>query len=384
MIYLDQAASSFPKPPEVGEAMLHALNEIGANPGRGGHVHAREASKIIQEAREKAAQLFGCEDPKRVVFFQNATIALNQAIKGLEWRKGDHIIATYMEHNAVRRPLEHLKKKYGVTVSYVRFDGDDDAFIHAMKATICSQTKLIAVTHASNVTGAIIPLNEVIKVAKKHRIITLVDASQTAGHIPISMKAQGVDMLAFPGHKGILGPQGTGVLLVAQHLDLHPIHHGGTGSYSESPDQPEVWPEKLESGTLNTPGIAGLLAALQVYERKIHDNVSRETLLANKLLDGLNSIEGITCYGPLIEDVRLPIIAFNVNGIDAQEIAIVLDTHYQIAVRAGLHCNPLAHETLGTTEQGVVRVSFNATNTEEEIEAFLTAIEEITMAYEGM
>lgn len=384
MIYFDQAASSFPKPPEVAEAMLKIMNENGANPGRGGHGLARGAADVINQTREKAASLFGCSDPKRVLFYQNATVALNQALKGLPWKKGDHVIATSFEHNSIRRPLEYLKERYDINVSYVYWLEDHEAFIEAVRAEITVDTKLIAMTHASNVTGSILPLDKLMNLAKQNGLLTLIDASQTAGHTPIHMQEQSIDMLAFPGHKGLLGPQGTGMLLVEGGLDLAPLHHGGTGGFSESINQPYQWPERLESGTLNTPGIAGLFAALQSYEERIDEIVPRETILVKDLLKRLKSIPGIICYGPEEGQARMPIVAFNVQEIDSQEIAMILDSHYNIAVRAGLHCSPLTHETLKTGNQGIVRASLSRYNTKEEVDIFIKAIEEIAAAYQAL
>ncbi len=231
MIYFDQAASSYPKPPEVGEAMVHALNNIGANPGRGSHQLARQAALIISETREKAARLFGCSDPRKALFFPNATAALNQAIKGITWSAGDHVIATVLEHNSIRRPLEYVKRKYGVEVTYVNWDGDTAAFEQQIWQSIRPGTRLLAMTHASNVTGSLLPVGQAAMIAREHSIPILLDASQTAGHLPLNMQDMGIDMLAFPGHKGLLGPQGTGMLLVEGTIDMEPVQHGGTGSF---------------------------------------------------------------------------------------------------------------------------------------------------------
>lgn len=384
MIYFDQAASSFTKPPEVGEAMIHALNECGANPGRGSHKLARDAAAIIQETRERASRIFGCTNPKKALFFQNATVALNQAIKGFPLDTGDHVIATTFEHNSIRRPLEYLKRQKGITVTYINWKENIAQFMNDVENAITSNTKLVAMTHASNLTGAILPIEEVTKLAHQYSIITLIDGSQTAGHISINMVEQGIDMLAFPGHKGLLGPQGTGMLLIEGDIHLEPIHHGGTGTYSESIEQPEQWPEKYESGTLNTPGIAGLNAALNHFENRQIENVPRETMLAKQLLTGLNSVSGVVCYGPDEHELRMPIVTFNIRNVSSQEIAMILDTHYNIAVRAGLHCSPLSHESLNTTEQGAVRASLGVFNTEAEIDTFLKAINEISSAYEHL
>jgi len=382
MIYFDQAASSFPKSPEVADAMVKAVNEVGANPGRGSHQLARQANQIIITAREKIAKWIGCNNPKQIVFFSNATQALNQAIKGLNWKKGDHVITTSFEHNSVRRPLEFIKRVYDIHISYIDGNASEKMFINEVNNSITDKTKLMVMTHASNITGDILPLRKLINIAKRQGIITLVDASQTAGHLPINMEDQELDMIAFPGHKGILGPQGTGVLAVRQQIDLVPLHHGGTGGLSEMIDQPQQWPDRYESGTLNTPGIAGLSAAIDVLEKSEKNNVPRETILTNELLKGLQSINGITCFGPPSSDNRLPIVAFNIKNIPSQEVAMILDSHYNIAVRAGLHCSPLTHETLQTMDQGIIRASLSRYNTKEEVQTFLQAIEEIVTAYD--
>lgn len=383
MIYFDQAASSFPKPPEVAESMITAMNDVGANPGRGSHQLARQANDIINNAREKIAKWIGCRDPKHIIFFSNATIALNQAIKGFQWKKGDHVVTTTFEHNSVRRPLEYLKKAYGIHLSYIGGYPNTGSFLNAVEKAISDNTKLMVVTHASNVTGELLPVNDLIQLAKRHHIITLLDASQTAGHLPINMEKQEIDLIAFPGHKGVLGPQGTGVLAARRKIDLIPLHHGGTGVLSEVIDQPDTWPERYESGTLNTPGIAGLSAAIDAHmENTKKVNVPRETILTNQLLKGLRNIDGVVCYGASESDHRLPIVAFNIKGISSQEVAMILDSHYDIAVRGGLHCSPLTHETLETMEQGVVRASLSRYNTEEEVEIFLKAIKEIVAAYD--
>ncbi|MGM8365460.1 aminotransferase class V-fold PLP-dependent enzyme [Virgibacillus sp. W0181] len=384
MIYFDQAASSFPKPDQVIQEMVENMKEYGANPGRGGHQLAIKADQIITETRLLASKLFGVTNSNKCLFYPNATIAINQALKGINWSKGDHIIATSVEHNAIRRPLEYLMDSYGVEVSFIKWTGNDKCFLDELTNSIKQSTKLVTMTHSSNVTGSVLPLSESMQIAKESDLWTLVDASQTAGHMPIHMKDLGISMLAFPGHKGLLGPQGTGMLLVEGDIDLIPIHHGGTGARSEDPRQPAVWPDRLESGTLNTPGIAGLHAALTLYEQRKSINVPRETILINRLVEGLKKIDGITYYGPLEGEERMPVAAFNVLNVSSQEIAMVLDSHYDIAVRGGLHCNPLEHQTIGTTKQGVIRASVGVYNTEEEVDIFLRAIKEIVTGYENL
>lgn len=382
MIYFDQAASSYPKPEIVREKMMEALEGYSANPGRGEHRLANQAASTIFETRREAASLFGCSDPKHCLFYPNATIAINQAIKGLTWNKNDHIITTAVEHNAIRRPLEYIKRTFGVKVTYIDYTGDDEAIAKELQKAITRKTKLLALTHASNVTGDILPLEKLTKIAKEKDLITLVDGSQTVGHLEINMKKQNIDMLAFPGHKALLGPQGTGMLLINEAIELSPIHHGGTGGDSISEDQPETLPDRLESGTLNTPGIAGLLGALEQYKERKEDIVPRETMLTNRMIKGLENIKGVTVYR-LNEEAteRLPIVSFNVDDIMSHEVAMILDSHYDIAVRAGVHCSPLIHEHHETLEQGMIRASFNMYNKEEEVDRFIAAIKEIARSY---
>ena len=379
MIYFDQAATSFQKPPQVLEAVQEAMLHASANPGRGGHMLARKASAIVADVREKAAKAFGCSDPRQALYFHNATAALNQAIKGIEWQAGDHVIATAMEHNSIRRPLEYLRKTKDIEVTYI--DAMKEDVCGSVKKSISPQTKLIAMTHASNVTGDMVPIREIADIVKAQQIPVLIDASQTAGHIAIDMKTDGINMLVFPGHKGLMGPQGTGMLLVEGDIALKPILHGGTGAFSENVAQPEQWPERFESGTLNVPAIAGLGAAIDVYMSRKHGNVPRETILINQLIKRLEQINGIRCYGPGVGEDRLPIIAFNIEGANSQEIAMILDSSYNICVRAGLHCSPLIHDSLGTLDQGIVRASLSMYNTETEIDQFLHAMTEIAAAY---
>ncbi|HEX7064404.1 MAG TPA: aminotransferase class V-fold PLP-dependent enzyme [Bacillales bacterium] len=378
MIYFDNAASSFPKPDSVVQAVNRALTEYGANPGRGGHRLAKEAATVIRETRTALADFFGLDASENVWFYPNATTALNQALKGFPFEEGDHVIATSYEHNSVRRPLEYLKKTKGIQVTYVNPDKEN------CKDAIKRNTKLIAATHGSNLTGMIVPIEELGSLTKEFGVPFLVDASQTAGVLPIDMKETGIDMLAFPGHKGLLGPQGTGALLVRPSIELEPHMHGGTGAYSELLDQPEQLPERYESGTLNTPGIAGMLAGLkEIKKMGLERILKHESELASYCLQGLKAIDGVRIYGPDPEVKRLGVVAFRIEEVDVQETAIILDQHYDIAVRAGLHCTPLAHESIGTADGGAVRVSFGPYNTSEEIDRFLQAVQEIKYGLGG-
>lgn len=383
MIYFDQAASTFPKPPEVAEAVYEAITTYSANPGRGSHALARKAATIVDETRSHLASFLGCSDPKQVLFCSSATHAINLALKGFPFESGDHVIATSFEHNAVRRPLEAVREEKGIEVTYINpLAGNPQV---ELGKAINGHTKLLVLTHASNLTGQIFPLDELVDCAKENGINVLLDASQTAGILPINMQEQSIDMVAVAGHKGLLGPQGIGALLVEGNIELTPQVQGGTGYNSHSIEQPDIWPEKFESGTLNIPGIAGLKAAIQALEDLgLEEVVSRETLLVKHCLTGLNEIEGITVYGPKSLEDRLGVIAFNVDGISSQEIALILDQHYQIAVRAGIHCTPLSHEVIGTISiGGAVRVSFSIYNTKEEVDTFLQAMKEIVEGLQG-
>lgn len=383
MIYFDQSASSFPKPKEVTDAVVEALTKYGANPGRGSHALANEAGNKIYETRVQLAEFFGLSDPNHVIFTQNATAAINQGILGLSLKAGDHIITTAYEHNAVRRPLERLKKEKGVEITYIQPNLNGEMNIDSLEKAITASTKLLVATHGSNLTGAIIPIELLGEISKKHNLIFMVDASQTAGILPINMEKLNIDLLAFAGHKGLMGPQGTGALLINKNIELKPLITGGTGHYSERIEQPEELPERLESGTLNTPGIAGLLAGLQFVKQKGLDEIFKhEQMLTEACIKGLKKIDGVTVYGPDETVKRLAVISFNIDGVDSQEVAMILDQHYHIAVRAGLHCSPLAHQSIGTIQRGgAIRASFGIYNTLEEVEKFVQAIEEIRTGY---
>ncbi|TLS35140.1 aminotransferase class V-fold PLP-dependent enzyme [Pseudalkalibacillus caeni] len=384
MIYFDNAASSFPKPPAVSEAVMEAITEYGANPGRSGHALATRAGNVINQTRKKLAGLFGLSDPNHVVFANNATAALNQGIKGFPFTKGDHVLTTSYEHNSVRRPLEALKREKGIAVSYFKPEQNGDFDIGQFEKEILPETRMIIASHASNLTGMILPIEEIGELAKKRNIRFLVDASQSAGILPIHMEKMHIDLLAFPGHKGLLGPQGTGALLIGGTIDLNPLIHGGTGGASEEIGQPDEMPARFESGTLNTPGIAGLSAGIDEVNRLgIRQIFGHEWELTKRFMDGLDIIGGITYYGPEKNVERTSVVPFTIEGIDSHEIAIILDQHYQMAVRAGLHCSPIGHESIGTIEKGAVRVSFGLYNTTEEVEKLLQAIEEIKIGYLG-
>lgn len=384
LIYFDQAASSWPKPDGVAQAMLEAVRDFGANPGRGGHQLSVKAGRVVEETRASIARLFAIRDARDVIFTSNATGALNQAIKGFTWNRGDEIIATTYEHNAVRRPLEFLRQHNGVRLHYIQPDVNGRLDLDVVEQTINEHTKLIVATHVSNLTGVILPVAELGQLASQHNIPFLVDASQSAGVIPIDVQAMNIDLLAFPGHKGLYGPQGTGALYIAPHLDLQPLIHGGTGSYSELADQPAVRPLRYESGTLNTPGIAGWQKGIQFVEEQGVPNIwEHEQALTRYALEALKQIKDIMIYGPDEHTVRAPVISINIAGIDPQELAAILDEHYDIAVRAGLHCAPLAHQSVQTDPDGSVRISFGFFNRREEIDQLIQALVEIRQGLLG-
>jgi cysteine desulfurase family protein len=337
---------------------------------------AVEAGRIVQETRELAAELFRISQPSQVVFTLNVTDSLNLALKGL-LQAGDHVITSSMEHNAMARPMEALRKT-GVTVSKVATSPVSGVLPQDIKQAIRPNTKLIAITHASNVTGTLNPISEIGQIAKAAGIVFLVDSAQTAGIFPINVQEMGIDLLAFPGHKALLGCQGVGGLYIDRRIVLKPLREGGTGNKSESLEQPDELPERFESGTLNTPGIAGLGAGIRYIVETGMDKIKQqEETLTNMLLAGLEKIPGVILYGPPLGQPRAAVVSFNIGQVSAAELCLILDRSFQIAVRPGLHCAPDAHQTLGTLQGGTVRISPGYFNTEEEIETCLQAIASI-------
>lgn len=379
--YLDNAASSWPKPPQVKEVMIEVIDEYAANPGRGGHALAMKASKALFRTRVQLARLFGIENPNNLFFYQNATQALNQAIKGF-LQPGDHVVTSSIEHNSVRRPLEYLRAKLGIEITYVTPREDQLFYAEDFAQAFRTETKLLVVSHASNLTGVILPIQELGELCERHKLTFLVDASQTAGVLPIDVNKMKIDMLAFPGHKGLYGPQGTGCLFARDEIILEPLIHGGTGSQSEAIEQPTTRPDRYESGTANTVGIAGLGAGVSfVLETGIEQIHHQEWSLTKMAIEELMKIDGVEIYGPDLSIERVGLVAFNVQGADASEIAFILDQQYQIAVRAGYHCTPLGHETAGTEKRGAVRASFGVYNDETDVGRLISAIKEISEAF---
>jgi len=379
MIYLDHAATSWPKPPEVLRAMSAFLEHAGGNPGRSGHRLSIEAGRIVYDAREALAELFHVSDPLRIVFSSNVTQAINTALRGL-LRPGDRVVTTSMEHNAVMRPLRALERQ-GVSLRIVPCEPDGTLDLGAMEAATTSGTRLVIATHASNVTGTILPIGDIARLAHCAGALLLVDAAQTAGILPIDVPALDIDLLAFTGHKGLQGPPGTGGLILGSRVDpawLAPLLRGGTGSHSEHEEQPEDLPDKFESGTPNGPGIAGLGAGVRcILERSIEAIRAHEEALTLLLLEGLTSIPGVRCYGPMEADRRTAVVSFTVAGRRVSELGLRLDDEHDILCRVGLHCAPAAHRTMETFPEGTVRLAPGLFSTGDEIRAALRGIERI-------
>lgn len=376
LIYLDNAATTWPKPEETVTAVVDCLKHTGANPGRGGHRMSLAAGRIIFETREAIARLFNVNDPERIILTGNATESLNLALKGY-LKPGDHVITTSMEHNAVARPL-HVLKSQGVEITEVRCSGKGMLDPGDMRNTIKKNTKAIVMLHASNVTGTIMPAREVGKMARENGLCFILDAAQTAGFLDIDVEEIDVDLLAFTGHKGLYGPQGTGGLFVRKGVELEPLKQGGTGSQSESAEQPEDLPDKFESGTPNTPGVAGLGAGIRFIRARGLEEIRRhERALTSRFLEGLKQLKRVEIYGPADPELQVPVVSINIKDQDSSEVAFVLDRVFEISCRSGLHCSPRAHKTIGTIERGALRFSFSVFTTEAEIDKTLQALDEI-------
>ena len=376
MIYFDNAATSWPKPPEVIRAMTDFILTVGANPGRSGHRTSVEAGRIVNDTREGIAELFNIEDPLRVIFGLNATEGLNLAIFGI-LKPGDHTITTSMEHNSVMRPLRELEGR-GVDLTVIPCAPDGSLDPSMVAEAITGRTRLITVNHASNIVGTIQPVREVGKVARDHGVPFLVDAAQTGGCCPMDMKRDQIDLLAFTGHKSLLGPQGTGGLVIDDDFDIHRmavLKAGGTGSRSEHETQPAFLPDKYESGTLNTVGLAGLAASLGfIRETTVETIHEREQSLTRRMLRGLADIPGVTLYGPSRTSHRTPTISFTLDDLSPSEVGFRLDEDYGILCRVGLHCAPSAHRTIETFPVGTVRFGMGFFTTREEVDTALDAV----------
>lgn len=376
MIYLDNAATTFPKPEEVYESVMNCMKNYGANPGRAGHKLALSAGRIIYDTRENLCRLFNIDNPMSIIFTYNATDALNLGIKGI-LKKGDHVITTSMEHNSIIRPIKSLEKmEIEHTIVQCNEYGELDP--NDIKKAIKNNTKLIVTTHASNVCGTLINVEEIGKISREMGILYLLDAAQTAGVYNIDVKKMNIDMLALPGHKGLLGPQGTGILYVREGIDLMHLREGGTGSKSEELTQPNIIPDRYESGTPNTPGIAGLGQGVKFILKEGIDKIRKhEEELTQYFIDGLKEMPIIKVYGPKDSKKQASVVSINIGDEDSSEISYILDSVFDIATRSGLHCAPLAHKTLGTFEQGTVRFSIGYFNTKKDIDKTLEALKNI-------
>lgn len=374
LIYMDNGATSFPKPPGVSRAMLHFLSDVGGSPGRSGHRLSQEAARIVFDCRESLAALFAVPDSRRIAFTLNATEALNTAFLGL-LREGDRVVTTGMEHNSVMRPLRELVRSRGISLHVASCDRQGRLDLDELELALEKGTRLVAVNHASNVTGSVVPLERVGSLARSAGALLLVDAAQSAGVIPIDVIRDGVDILAFTGHKGLLGPQGTGGLWVREGVDVGPLCRGGTGSNSELEEQPDFYPDRLESGTHNAVGLAGLRAGVEFLRTAGVDVVAaHERSLAARLLEGLGTLRGVTLHGPAAREDRTSVISFTVPGMAPSEVGFLLDEAFGVLTRVGLHCAPGAHRTIGTYPEGTIRLSPGYFTTPGEIEKVLEAV----------
>lgn len=375
MIYFDNAATTMRKPEQVIQAVTEALSSMG-NAGRGVHSAALDASRVIFDTRVKLAELFHAEHPKQIVFTMNSTESLNIAIKGI-LESGDHVITTALEHNSVLRPLYEMEDR-GVELTVLQADMLGNFCLEEMEAAIQKNTKAIVCTHGSNLTGNLVDIKKVGEVAKKHGVLLIVDASQTAGVFPIDVQEMNIDILCFTGHKGLLGPQGTGGMSVREGLEVRPLLSGGSGIQTYEREHPKQMPTALEAGTLNVHGLAGLRAAVSYINDYGMVNIrKKEQELMWHFYDRVKVIPGITIYGDFEKKERCAIVSLNVRDYDSSEVSDALFVHYGISTRPGAHCAPLMHQALGTVEQGAVRFSFSHFNTLEEIEIAVRALEEL-------
>lgn len=376
MIYLDNAATTFPKPQSVNDEVYKCMTTYAANPGRSGHTMAMEAARVIYETRESVAKLLNVEDPLNIIFTFNATDSLNLGIKGY-LKRGDHVVTTGIEHNSVIRPIKELEH-FGVENTVVSCNELGELNYDELEASIKGNTKLVVVTHASNIVGTLVDLERVSKICQDKGITFMVDASQTLGVYDIDVEALKIDMLAAPGHKCLYGPQGTGILYLREGINLKEMKQGGTGSKSEEIVQPDLTPDKYESGTHNTPGLAGLGKGvefiLETTTKKIREH---EQELTQYFIDELEKIEHVQIYGPRDAKKRAAVVSINIDDMDSGEVTFLLNRDYNIATRSGIHCSPLGHTSIGTIKKGAVRFSIGYFNTKDDIDAALKAVREL-------
>lgn len=376
-IYMDNAATSFPKPESVYKAVDHFNRYMGGNPGRGSNQQTLEAGSVLLNTREALARFFNINDSGDIAFTLNITESINIGLKGM-LRPGDHVITSSMEHNAVARPLNVLRRQ-GIEWTQVACGQDGSLDPDDLRRAIKKNTRMICILHASNLTGTIMPIREIGHIARNAGVTFMVDSAQTAGVLPIDTELDNIDILAFTGHKGLLGPQGTGGIYISPRIQVKPLKEGGTGSLSEYLEQPDFMPDVLESGTLNTPGIAGLGAGLDfIVKQGLEKIKDHEQLLTNQLLDGLQQIPGVTLYGPADSNQRTAVLAFNLNNMDCGELSTYLDYKFGITTRSGLHCAPLAHQTIGTLAKGACRLSPGYFTDHDDVFKVLTAIDQLS------
>ena len=376
MIYLDNAATSRRKPQEVIDAVVFAMTSLG-NAGRGTTEAALDAARTIYGARDKIAGFFGVKNPKQVVFTANSTESLNIAIHGLI-KPGDHVISSVMEHNSVLRPL-YEREEAGAELTLIECDEKGRLLTGDIEKNIRDNTRAIVLTHGSNLTGNVNDIEKVGRIAKAHGLLFIVDASQTAGVLPIDVEKMNIDVLCFTGHKSLLGPQGTGGMCVREGLEIEPLKRGGSGVDTYNRHHPSEMPTALEAGTLNGHGIAGLSAAIDFIEKTGIDEIrEKEQSLMKRFVEGVRDIPGVKLYGDFDAEVRCPVVALNIGNADSSEISDILSMDYDIATRPGAHCAPEMHESLGTVDQGAVRFSTSYFNTGEEIDAAIRAVREIS------
>lgn len=375
MIYLDNAATTLHKPQQVIDAVVHAMQSMG-NCARGTHEEALDAARTVYDARVRLASLFGCPRVDHVAFTANSTEALNMAINGLI-DPGDHVISTDLEHNSVLRPLYRLEVEHGAELSFVPADKLGNVDYADFERLMKPNTRAVVCTNASNLTGTVLDIERIAKTAHSHGALVIVDASQTAGCWPIDMKKMGIDVLCFTGHKGLMGPQGTGGICVKEGIEIRPFKVGGSGVQSYSRTHPAEYPTRLEAGTLNGHGIAGLGAAAKFISETGVENIhAKERSLMLRFYEGVKNIEGVTVYGDFTKD-KTAIVALNIRDYESGEVSYELSQGYGIATRPGAHCAPRMHKALGTAEVGAVRFSFSFYNTEEEIDEAVRAVAEL-------
>lgn len=375
MIYMDNAATTIQKPKEVADAVVQAMNSIG-NAGRGATEASLSASRVIYDTREKLSRFFGAENPRRIAFTANSTESLNIAIKGI-LNPGDHVITTVLEHNSVLRPLYECRDR-GIELTILGCDEKGNISYEEMERAIKENTKAIVCTHGSNLIGNLIDIGQVGQIARKHDVMFVVDASQTAGVFPIDVQQMNIDILCFTGHKSLLGPQGTGGIYVREGMEVRPLLSGGSGVDTYNTHHPGEMPTALEAGTLNGHGIAGLNAALSYLEKTGIEKIREiEITHMRRFYEGIQNIAGVMVYGDFDATLRCPIVSFNIGSYDSSDVSDELFMSYGISTRPGAHCAPLLHEALGTKEQGAVRFSFSHYNTEEEVELAIRAIREL-------